>query len=141
MRALELLSAAAQAESLRVRRGAAGTARGAVLNGVAGLFGLTALAMLHVSGWLALAEEYGAIRASLGVGAADVVLMGLMLLIGRKRRDPVADAALLIRQRALNELRETPLMGNAFSLLGSRLPVALMGGAVAEGLVRAFTRR
>ncbi len=141
MRALELLSAAAQAESLRVRRGAAGTGRGLVLMGAAGLFCLAALAMLHVAGWIALAEDHGAIRASLGVGMADLALTGVLLLIARKRPDPVAEAALLIRQRALAELREAPLMGSLFSLLGSRLPVALMGGAVAEGLVRAFTRR
>lgn len=141
MRALELLSVAAQAESLRVRRGAAGTARGMVLMGAAGLFGLAALAMLHVAGWLALAGEYGAIHASLCVGVADLILMGVLLLMSRKKADPVADAALLIRQNALTELREQPLMGNAFSLLGSRLPVALMGGALAEGLVRAFIRR
>jgi len=141
MRALELLSAAAQAETLRLKRGAAGSARGAIFSAVAGLFGLAALAMLHVAGWLALAAEYGAIYASLGVAAVDLVLAGVLLLIGRRKSDPVADAALAIRQRALAELREAPLMGNVMSLFGSRLPASMISGAVVEGLVRAFAKR
>ncbi len=141
MRVLDLLGLAAQAEGLRMRQGAAGAARSAVWSAGAALFGLAALTMLHVAAWLALAERYGPVLAPLAVAAADLALMGLALILARKRRDPLAEAALQIRQQALAELRQTTPLRMAGSILGSRLPMALLGSALVEGVTRAITRR
>ena len=141
MRLFDLLGLAAQAEGLRVRQNAAGVARSAVWSVAAGLFALAALTMFHVAGWMALAQRYDPLLASLGVAMADLVLMALMLLLARKRRDPVAESALQIRQQALAEARQTTPLRMAGSLLGSSVPMALLGSVLAEGVSRAISRR
>ena len=141
MRALRLLGVAAQAESLRLRREVRSAARSAVWGAGAAVFGIAALVMLHVAAWLALDGMRGPIIASLGVALADVVLMGLGLLLARAKADPVAQEALLVRRAALAEARNTPLLGDALGLIGWRSPVTVAGGFLAERLVRALTRR
>ena len=65
MRALRLIGLAAQAEGLILRRQGATMGRTAVLSFAAGAFGITALAMLHVAGWIWFKQEYGAFYAAL----------------------------------------------------------------------------
>ncbi len=127
MRSLGLLGAAAEAEALRLRREGRALARATAFQAAAALFALAALVLLHLAAWLALAEAQGAVRASLVLALADVAAMGVLLLIGRRRPDPVAEAAAMMRDRSLAEVR--------------RAPVEAGLGALADGLVRMLARR
>jgi hypothetical protein len=101
MRLLRLLSTAAQAEGLLLRRQGAQMGRAAVLGGLAAAFALAMIVLLHVAGWLWLAVRYDAIQASLFVALADGVLAVILLLMARGGRDPVAEEALALRQRSV----------------------------------------
>ena len=140
-RAFRLLGVAAEAEGLRLKRTAKASVRSAVMSVVAGVFGLAALVFLHLAGWLALRDAYGSLYASLGVAAADLVLMGIILLMARSRPDPVAEAALMVRRTSLAEAARVPLIGDLAGLIGLRSPVSVAGGMLAERLVKAFTGR
>jgi hypothetical protein len=111
VRSLRLLGAAAEAESLRLRRQAAQAARRGAFYAVAGLFGLAAVIMLHVAGWISLMQAYGSLVAALVLAGIDLVIMGLVLFIGRARPDPVAQAALVLRERSMAEFHASPLFG------------------------------
>lgn len=139
LRAFELLGVAAEAEGLRLKRSAQASVRSAVMMGVAGVFGVAALVFLHIAGWMALRDSYGGLYACIGVAVADLLIMGAVLLLGRKRRDPVAEAALMVRKTSLAEAARAPL-GDALNLFGVRSPVSIAGGMVAERLVRALRR-
>ena len=141
LRAFQLLGVAAEAEGLRLKRTAQSTVRSAVISVVAGVFGLAALVFLHLAGWVALRDLYGSLYACLGVALADLLLMGVLLLLGRSRRDPVAEAALAVRQTSLAEAARTPLLGDMLGLVGVRSATSIAGGLVAERLVRALSRR
>lgn len=141
LRAFQLLGVAAEAEGLRLKRNAQSSIRGAVMSAVAGVFGVIALVFLHIAGWIALRDLYGGVYASLGVAVVDLLLMGLLLLLGRNRRDPVAEAALAVRRTSLAEAAKVPLLGDLLGLVGIRSPASIAGGLVAERLVRALTRR
>lgn len=141
LRAFQLLGVAAEAEGLRLRRTAQSSMRSAVMAAVAGVFGIAALVFLHIAGWLALRDLYGSLYACLGVALADLVLMGVMLLMAKPRHDPVAEAALMVRRTSLAEAGRVPVLGGLLGLVGLRSPVSMAGGMVAERLVRAMTRR
>ncbi len=141
MRVLRLLGAAAEAEGLRLRREVRAAARVTAWRVVAGVFGGAALVMLHIAAWYALVEEVSPAGAALWIALGDAALMLLVLVIGRRRHDPVAAAAQQLRERSLAEARHTPLLGDAWRSLGLRSPVSVAGGVVAERVVRAITRR
>lgn len=98
---LRLLSTAAQAEGILLRRQGATVARQVVLGIVAGLFGLAALALLHVAGFLWLEERYGALHAILLLALVDAVLALVLVLMARGGRDKVAEDARQLRQQSL----------------------------------------
>jgi len=141
LRALQLLGIAARAEGLRFRCGAANGMRGMVLTSMAAGLGLLALLLLHLAAWLWLTLWQDALTASLLLALADALLAGLLLLLARPRPDPVAEAALLIRQEALREAAHVPLWAEAAELLTGRSTTALAGGLLAEALRHALTRR
>jgi hypothetical protein len=141
VRALRLLGVAAQAEGLRIRREAGAGMRGATLKAAAGAFLAAAILLAHVAAWLALTKWFDLIGATLILALADAALAGLLLLLSRKRADPVAEAALLVRQESLREAARVPLLAEAVQLLTGRSMTALAGGVVAEGIARAFARR
>lgn len=134
MRSLRLLGAAAEAESLRLRRQATLAARQGAWYAVAGAFGLAAVTMLHVAGWIALDREQGPLVASLVLAGVDLVIMVALLLLARPRPDPVSQAALLLRERSMAEFHASPLLD-----FGS--PAMTAGVAVAESIARAIFRR
>ena len=74
MRTLRLAGVAAQAERLRLRRLARRMAIRAALGGVAAMFGLLALASLHVAVVIHLADRMPVEQALLWVVAGDVLL-------------------------------------------------------------------
>ncbi|MBC7434273.1 MAG: phage holin family protein [Rubritepida sp.] len=141
LRAFQLLGIAAEAEGLRLKLQAKASIRSAVIMAVAGVFGIAALTLLHVAGFIALRDLYGSLYACLGVALADLLLMGVLLLMGRSRKDPVAEAALLVRRTSLTEAARAPLLGDLMGMVGLRSPVSLAGGLVAERIVRALKRR
>lgn len=104
MRLLRLLSTAAQAEALLLRRQGANVGRAAVLSLLAAGFGVTMLALLQVAGWLWLDERYGAIQATLLVALADGVEAVVLLLMARGKTDPVEQEALRLRNQSLTLL-------------------------------------
>jgi len=115
--------------------------RGMMVTGMAAGLGLLALLLLHLAAWLWLAAWQDALTASLLLALADALLAGLLLLLARPRPDPVAEAALLIRQEALREVAHVPLWAEAAELLTGRSATALAGGLVAKALRHALTRR
>lgn len=127
MRSLGLLGAAAEAEGLRLRREASGLVRSAACGGVAALFGIAALVLLHIAGWTALEHRFGAIPASLFLAVADLAAMGVVLVLGRRRHDPIAAAAAMMRDQSL--------------AAAARAPLGFASGALTDGLIRLITRR
>lgn len=101
MRALRLLSTAAQAEGLLLRRQGAQMGRAAALGAGAAVFGIAMLILLHMAGWLWLEDRYDAVQASLLVALADGVLAVILLLMARGGRDHVAEEARELRQQSV----------------------------------------
>jgi hypothetical protein len=127
MKTLGLLGAAAEAEALRLRRQAYGVVRTAAYGGVAAVFGIAALILLHVAGFVALEQRFGVVQASLFLALADLAMMGIVLLLGRRRHDPIAAAAAMMRDQSLAAV--------------ARAPFGFASGALTDGLIRLVTRR
>jgi hypothetical protein len=141
MRSVRLIELAAQAEALRLRRGATGLARQAGFQAAAAMFGLAALVLLHVAGWIWIEARTDALTAALALGAADLVVMGALLLAARPRRDPVAEEALRLRQQSLAQLSGASPVREAAGLLALRGVTSDLGVRLVEGIVRALVRR
>lgn len=142
MRGIELGKVAAQAELLRVKRIARRTGTQIVAFVVAGLFGLFALAFLHVLAWQALArpDAVGPIWASAIVLAVDLVIALIGLMLGRgKIADPIEIEARITRDRSLTEMRNA----FAFTALTAALtgPIGRRAGMALVGLIRRSLRR
>ncbi len=72
---------------------------------VAALFGLLALAMLNVAFYLFLAPRFDPALAALAVAGVDVLLAVISVsTAGRLELGPEAEAAVLLRDQASNEL-------------------------------------
>lgn len=108
MRALRLIALAAQAEGLLLRRQTATMGRSAVLHFAAAGFGITALVLLHVAGWIWLEANHGKLAAALVLTGADALVTVALLLLARPRPDPVADEALRLRSQSLSMLTAPP---------------------------------
>ncbi|UPY36188.1 hypothetical protein [Sediminicoccus sp. KRV36] len=104
MRMLRLLSMAAQAEGILLRRQSANMGRSAVLGLLAAGFGVTMLALLQLAAWLWLEERQGAIQATLLIALGDGLVALVLLLLARGRTDPVAEEALRLRSQSLSLL-------------------------------------
>jgi hypothetical protein len=141
MRSLRLIELAAEAEALRLRRQVSGLGRSAAFHAAAALFGFAALGLLHAAAFMAIAESRGPLAATLWLAAFDALAMGALLLLARRRPDPIAIEARAMRRQALAELRRASLFGEALTLLRWRRPAAAMGSIVAEGVARAIARR
>ena len=141
MAAIRLLEVAAQAEALRLRRETRRMVVMAALSAAAGVFVLFALALLHLAAWLWLARTTGPVAAALWIMLGDAVVAGVLLVFSRRRADPIATEALRIRRRALEELRAGSVLGDLVRLVRRNHPAHEIGGALAESLVRAITRR
>lgn len=110
MRTVQLARAAAQSEILLLRRTATTGARRAAYGAVAAVFAVGALILLHVLGYMALEQyaHFSAIVSAAIVLGVDVVFAALFgLLASGAIKDPVAEEAKLLRDRSLEQLRET----------------------------------
>ena len=108
MRTVDLAKVAAIAEALRLRRMMRRFGLQAAFLAVAGLFGLFALIFLHVLLWMLCYGPWntGKVWASVVVVLFDVVIAGILLLLGRgKLADPIEVEARITRDRSLSELR------------------------------------
>ena len=127
MRSLQLLGAAAEAEGLRLRREARALVRASVFRGAAAVFGIAALILLHIAAWLKLAAMQDAIIASVLLALGDLVVMAGLLFAGRRRYDPIAASAKMIRDRSLAE--------------AGRAPMRFASGLVMDTVIRTLFRR
>ena len=141
MRSLHLLGIAAQAEGLRLKRVAGTQVRGLVLMVVAGLFGLVTLGLLHAAGWMWLARSYGGLNATLGLALADALIMGVLLLMARERKDPIAEEALLVRRESLAAISRGSVLQDALAAMPWQKPAMAIGGMLAERFLRRSSRR
>lgn len=139
MRLLSLLGVAAQAEGLRLRRAASGTARRAGWLAGAALFGVAAVGLAHLAAIAWLEPRYGLAAASGIVALADLALAGIFALMGRHRHDAVAEEALAMRRTMVAAAMQNPLKGAAAFALGSAPGPVL--GAMAGEAVAAWLRR
>jgi hypothetical protein len=132
MRTLRLARVAADAEILLLRRRLLTAQRRAVFAGVAALFGVAVLVVLHALGYVALVQyaHVAPFFAVLIVGAVDLVLALLFaLLASGAMPDPVAEEATLLRDQSLAQMKAgltaTALLVPAGRLLGRKHIYAL----------------
>lgn len=135
MRSLRLLGVAAEAEALRLKREAGAFARTTLLQVAAGLFGLAGLGLLHAAAWIWMSESQGPLWATLWLALADLVVMGLLLLLSRRRYDPVAHEAELLRRQSMAQLRAISPMEEAMSLVRWRW-AADIGAMIVEQFLK-----
>ena len=138
MRPLRLARVAAQAEGLRLRRMLMRLVRRAAYGGVAAVFALAALVVVHVLGFLALTEFAGMLGfwAALIVFGVDAVLAGLFGLLSRGNvPDRVETEARQLRDNSLREMRNAGLLGLAIG------PAGRVAGRGVFGLGRRMMRR
>ncbi len=137
MRSLRLIEVAAQAESLRLRCQAAGMVRMAVFAAIAALFGLFALALLHIAALLWLAPEHGEMRAVLYITAADALVAVIFVIAARRNKyRRVAEEALHLRQDSIRMLRQVSPIQEAANVMPWRGLAVGLGSRVALGLGR-----
>ena len=104
MRAFRLIALAAQAEGLLLRRQGKLMGRKAVLAVAAASFGVAALILLHIAGFIWLEALEGPLAAALWLALVDALIAGLLMFLARPQRDPVADEARLVREQSLSML-------------------------------------
>lgn len=141
MRALQMLGVAAQAEGLRLRREMAGTARQAGWIAGASVFGAAAVATAHVAAVAHLAPDFGLATAAAIVAGADLVIAGILVLLGRRRRDPIAEEARRLRQRMLASLTQRDTAQDVLSLALRAGSGPLIGAVTGEAVAAWLKRR
>lgn len=141
MRSLQLLGVAAEAETLRLRRSAAGAAKRAGWIAGAALFGAAAVASAHVAFVAALEPRLGLAGAAGAVTVLDLVIVGVALLVARsKQRDPVAEEALALRRDALAAASRSPVQDVVGALAGNGAG-PIIGAALGQALSIWLRRR
>jgi hypothetical protein len=139
VRLLNLLGVAAQAEGLRLRRAASGTARRAGWLAGAAFFAVAAVGLAHVAALAWLEPRYGLAAACGIVALADLALAGTFAFMGRQRRDAVAEEALRVRRTMVAAAMDNPMKGAAAFAMGAAPGPVL--GAMAGEAVAAWLRR
>jgi uncharacterized membrane-anchored protein YhcB (DUF1043 family) len=136
MRTLRLARIAAQAEGLVLRRHVRRRAIQAVLGLIALIFLVSALAVAHLAGWLALVRVVRPVYAALIVLGVDVVLGVIFgLLAMRSTPDRIEREAILVRDQAKQQLAIAAATASTFApvakLMGLRHVSGLVIGALA----------
>ncbi|MCK8783486.1 hypothetical protein M0638_03700 [Roseomonas sp. NAR14] len=138
-RPFRLVSLAAQAETLRLKRVGRGYAFQVGYGIGAVVFAVLLLIMLHLAAFAALAPGQGPVLSAIIIAAVDLVLAGLLgWLASRERHDPVEHEAQLVRDNAVRQLTDTagralmvaPLLRSQSAkkgLLGAALTAAVVG--------------
>ena len=132
MRLIELGRIATQAEALRWRRLGRRQLNRAIFAAVAAVFGLGVLIALHVAGALALIPLLGPVYATLVVGAVDLVIAALCLLVAaRDQPDRIEREAIAVRNEARSEMAQAAVMSAL--VLPLLRQVRVLDGALAAG--------
>ena len=123
MRAVELAKVAANAEALRLREMASRQSMRAVYGGVAAVFGIGVLVLVHVVAYNLMVPNVSPWVASLILLAVDLVIAGVCGLKALKSvPGAVETEALAIRKQAVHDMRGSV---TAMSLAGEALGLAV----------------
>lgn len=136
-----LLEVAAQAELLRLKQEGKRIGRNAAVTAAAAFLALFAFAMLHVAAVAWLAADLGYPAAALWVALGDAILAAIVLVLGRRKTDPIAEEALRIRRRALHEIDAGTMLGDMVHIVLRDRPASTLGGSIAQSLVCAIAGR
>ena len=127
MRTTRLASVAAQSEILLLKRNARSGIRRGIYGAVAAVFGIGALILIHVLGYMALvqfAHFTSFVSAAIVLGVDLVLVLVFGLLASGAVKDPVAEEARALRDQSLAQLRESlqaaALLRPAARLLGRK---------------------
>ena len=127
MRTTRLASVAAQSEILLLKRNARSGIRRGIYGAVAAVFGIGALILIHVLGYMALvqfAHFTSFVCAAIVLGVDLVLVLVFGLLASGAVKDPVAEEARALRDQSLAQLRESlqaaALLRPAARLLGRK---------------------
>ena len=136
MRTLRLARIAAQAEGLVLRRHLRRIIVQAILGAIAAVFLISALAVAHFAGWLALVRVVAPVYAALIVLGVDVVIAAILgLLAMRSSPDRIEREAVMVRDQAKQQLVIAAATASTFApvarLMGLRHVSGLVIGALA----------
>jgi hypothetical protein len=141
VRTTRLARLAAEAEILLIRREIRTVIRRAIYGVVAAIFGLSALALLHIVGYEAL-RQYAQLPQVAAAGivlAVDAVIAVVFLLLANgAMADPVAAEARLIRDQSLAQIKDTLTMAALLKPAGRLLGRKHIYGLVLAGLTARF---
>jgi hypothetical protein len=141
MRTLDLLSLAVEAEALRLRRELATVARSAAWGFAGAGFAAAAAVMLHVAAWYWLLPHLGFPGSALLIATVDVVLAGILLLISRPGRDPIAEEAGRLRAMSLQATRDVNPLADLFGSGRGHTPAGAIAGVLADAAVAVMRRK
>jgi hypothetical protein len=144
MRTLRLISIAASAEGLALRRQARRLALQAALGAVAAVFLLCALASAHVAGYFALLLiPLKSLYAALILLGIDIVIMAIFAIIASSRSSPdkIEIEARQVREQARQQIALTAATAGALSPLARILGLRRVSGLVIGALAARFLAR
>lgn len=141
MRLFRMLGVAAQAEGIRLRRELRGTVRQAGWIAGAAVFGVAAIATAHVAAIAHLAPQFGMPGAAAMVAAGDLAIAVVLALCSRRRADPVAEEARLLRETMLTAATARNPLQDALGLALRNGSAPLIGAVTAEALAAWLRRR
>ena len=140
MRLFQMLSVAAQAEGIVLRREMRGTLRRAGWIAAAFLFVAAAVVTGHVAAIAQLAPLYGVAGAAAMVAAGDLAIAGLLALFARRRIDPVTEEARALRETMMSAVARRDPVRDMLGLAMQQGATPLVGAVAAE-LIAAWLRR
>ena len=142
MRATQLARIAAQAEKLRLQRIARRQAIRAGCAAVALVFLLAFLALLHVLVVISIARTTGPASATaivLGIDLVIAIILGVMAM--RSTPDAMENEARLVRDRALEQMKEAVALATVVGPLGRILGKRHVYGLTLAALTARFLSR
>lgn len=141
MRTLNLLTAAVEAEAMRLRREIATIAHSAAWGFAGAGFAAAAVVMLHIAAWYWLLPHLGFPVSALVIALVDLLLAAILLLASRPRRDPVAEEAARLRTLSLHAMRDASPLAELLDPLGRQSPAGALAGLLADAAVAALRRK
>jgi hypothetical protein len=144
VRTTRLARLAAQAEILLIRREIKTIIRRAIYGAIAAVFTIAVIVLLHVLGYIALAQNAGLspLASAAIVLGVDLVFAGMFAVLANgAMKDPVAEEARLLRDQSLAQIKDTLTLASVFrpagrlvgrkgiySMLAAGIAARIMGG-------------
>jgi hypothetical protein len=139
MRTVSLARVAAQAEALRLRAFASRTVVRAILAAIAAVFLIAALIAGHVAGGMVLTRYFSPLRATLIVGAVDLVIALIFAVIAASSKESrVEIEALQVRKAAQAQLGEEVAIAAVIGPLARMLGGRKLYGIILAGLTARY---